>query len=70
MQSSKTGQQRRKWDDIDVTSLIYPLFVKGGSKEKEEIVSMPGVYRFSLSALIREVVASCSRVAVWFFTSR
>lgn len=39
----------------DISSLIYPLFVKKGIGIKEEIASMPGIYRFSVDTLIEEV---------------
>lgn len=41
--------------DINLDSLIYPLFVKKGKCLREEILSMPGVYRFSLDFLLEEV---------------
>lgn len=40
---------------IDVKDLIYPLFVVHGEKVKQEINSMPGVYRFSIDTLVEEV---------------
>ncbi|WP_422445078.1 porphobilinogen synthase [Thermoanaerobacterium sp. DL9XJH110] len=40
---------------IDVKDLIYPLFVVHGKKVKQEINSMPGVYRFSIDTLVEEV---------------
>ncbi|MFH1783155.1 MAG: porphobilinogen synthase [Candidatus Omnitrophota bacterium] len=41
--------------NIEVDKLIYPLFVKKGRNLKEEILSMPGVYRFSPDLLVKEV---------------
>lgn len=40
---------------LDVSDLIYPLFVVPGDNIKEEIDSMPGVYYFSIDLLIEEV---------------
>ncbi|AYO29690.1 porphobilinogen synthase [Biomaibacter acetigenes] len=40
---------------LDVKDLIYPLFVVHGEKVKQEINSMPGVYRFSIDTLVEEV---------------
>lgn len=40
---------------IRLEDLIYPLFVVEGSRIKEEIVSMPGVYHFSLDMLQEEM---------------
>ena len=39
---------------IGVKDLIYPLFVKDGIGIREEIPSMPGIYRFSPDTLVRE----------------
>ncbi len=36
---------------IDKSSLIYPMFVKEGSDIKEEILSMPGQYRYSIDRM-------------------
>lgn len=44
---------------LTVNDLIYPIYVRYGSNMKEEITSMPGVYRFTLDRLeeeIREIV--------------
>ncbi|KJJ84221.1 delta-aminolevulinic acid dehydratase [Candidatus Omnitrophus magneticus] len=41
--------------ELLLEQLIYPIFVKDGINDKEEVCSMPGVYRFSLSALIGEI---------------
>jgi porphobilinogen synthase len=40
---------------VQVTDLIYPLFVVEGNGVKEEIPSMPGVYHFSLDRLDEEI---------------
>ena len=43
---------------LNVDDLIYPIFVRFGSHIREEIPSMPGIYRFTLDELepeIREV---------------
>ncbi|MBU2608348.1 MAG: porphobilinogen synthase [Chloroflexi bacterium] len=40
---------------IDVDDLIYPLFVVEGRQIKEEIASMPGVFRYSPDMLPAEV---------------
>ncbi|MFH1046405.1 MAG: porphobilinogen synthase [Candidatus Omnitrophota bacterium] len=41
-------------DKITVKDLIYPLFVKDGKNRREEIRSLPGIYRFSPDTLIKE----------------
>ncbi|MBE0069421.1 porphobilinogen synthase [Thermoanaerobacterium thermosaccharolyticum] len=40
---------------ISVDDLIYPMFVVPGENIKEEISAMPGIYRFSIDNLLREV---------------
>jgi porphobilinogen synthase len=40
---------------VDVGDLIYPLFVVEGNKIKQEISSMPGLYRLSKDMLPKEV---------------
>ena len=42
-------------NNISVNDLIYPIFITYGSKIKEEISSMPGIYRFSLDQLHMEI---------------
>ncbi|HEM2864447.1 porphobilinogen synthase [Streptococcus suis] len=37
------------------TDLIYPIFVKEGLDDKQEVASMPGVYQFPLHQLVDEV---------------
>lgn len=49
------GAKLNKWKNVSIKKLIYPLFVKEGKGVIEEILSMPGVYRFSLDTLIKEV---------------
>ena len=39
---------------LSVNDLIYPMFVTKGTQQKEEISSMPGVYRFSLDLLLAQ----------------
>ena len=41
-------------NSLNVNDLIWPLFVTEGSKIKEEVPSMPGVYRNSIDELIKE----------------
>lgn len=39
---------------IDVKDLIYPLFIKDGKGIRDQIPSMPGIYRFSPNTVVRE----------------
>jgi porphobilinogen synthase len=41
--------------EISTKDLIWPVFVKEGKGEKEPIKSMPGVYRYSIDNLVKEV---------------
>jgi porphobilinogen synthase len=40
---------------LNVSDLIYPMFVMEGENQKVEVSSMPGCYRFSLDLLLREI---------------
>lgn len=40
---------------LTVDSLIYPMFVLEGHQEREQVASMPGVYRLSIDFMIDEV---------------
>ncbi|HHV73493.1 delta-aminolevulinic acid dehydratase [Thermoanaerobacterium sp. PSU-2] len=44
-----------KETSISVDDLIYPMFVVPGENIKEEIEAMPGVYRYSVDNLVKEV---------------
>lgn len=43
---------------LDLSNLIYPLFVVDGSGKREEIGSLPGIFRFSEDELLKEVEES------------
>ena len=40
---------------LSVNDFIFPLFLIEGSDKKEEIPSMPGIYRYSLNVLLDEI---------------
>lgn len=46
--------------NLSANDLILPLFVAEGSKKKEVISSMPGVYRYSVDELNRVVENACN----------
>ena len=54
---------------VDIGDLVYPLFVVEGNGIKQEVTSMPGVFRFSIDQLPREVeeVAKLGIPAVLLF---
>lgn len=41
--------------NLTVKDFIYPLFVVHGKNKKEEIKSMPGIYRYSVDRIMEEV---------------
>ena len=43
---------------LSVNDLIYPVFVREGENHQEEILSMPGCYRYSLDLLLLEIKAA------------
>lgn len=43
---------------LDLSNLIYPLFVVDGNGKKEEIGSLPGIFRFSEDEVLKEVEQS------------
>jgi porphobilinogen synthase len=42
---------------LSVKDLLFPLFVMDGSATKTEIKSMPGIYRYTLDLLLKEIEA-------------
>ena len=56
-------------NNISLDDLIYPIFITYGSNVKEEIVSMPGIYRYSLDLLHKEIeyISSLCIPAIAFF---
>jgi porphobilinogen synthase len=42
-------------NQLTVNDLIYPVFVTEGENQKEEISSMPEIYRYSLDLLLKEI---------------
>ena len=56
-------------NNLSVDDLIYPIFITYGSKKKEKIASMPGIYRFSLDLLAKEIeyISSLNIPAIAFF---
>ncbi|MFA0783579.1 MAG: hypothetical protein YYHSYBAR_001970, partial [Candidatus Fervidibacter sacchari] len=54
---------------LTVNDLIYPMFVVPGEKQRQEVPSMPGVFRLSVDELVKEVeeVAKLGVPAVLLF---
>ncbi len=40
---------------LTAANLIFPLFIVEGQRQKTEVASMPGIYRYSIDNLLREV---------------
>lgn len=55
LRSSAAMRALVKETEVQVTDLIYPLFVIEGKDIKNEVASMPGVYQLSLDHLEREM---------------
>ena len=56
-------------NNVSLDDLIYPIFITYGSNVKEEVVSMPGIYRYSLDLLHKEIeyISSLFIPAIAFF---
>ncbi|MFC1872126.1 porphobilinogen synthase [Chloroflexota bacterium] len=56
-------------NDINIGDLIYPLFIEEGEKIRQEIPSMPGIFRFSPDELEIEIkeIAACGILGVLLF---
>jgi porphobilinogen synthase len=52
--------------EVTVKDLIYPLFLTGGNNIKTEIISMPGIYRFSEDLLLKEI-EECMKLGLRIF---
>ena len=48
---------------LDASNLIFPLFIVDGNNQKTEVSSMPGIYRYSIDNLLREV-ESCLKIGL------
>jgi porphobilinogen synthase len=51
---------------IGAANLIFPLFIIEGNNQQTEVASMPGIYRYSIDNLLREV-ESCLRLGLKSF---
>jgi porphobilinogen synthase len=51
---------------LDVSNLVYPLFLMDGANIKDEIHSLPGNYRMSLENIIKEI-DSCMKLGLKAF---
>lgn len=51
---------------VSAANLIFPLFIIEGENQKSEVSSMPGIYRYSIDNLLREV-ESCMKLGLKSF---
>ncbi|WP_462264866.1 porphobilinogen synthase [Mucilaginibacter sp.] len=51
---------------LSAANLIFPLFIVEGNQQKTEVSSMPGIYRYSVDNLLREV-ESCMALGLKSF---
>jgi porphobilinogen synthase len=51
---------------VSAANLIFPLFIIDGENQKTEVASMPGIYRYSIDNLLREV-ESCLNLGLKSF---
>jgi porphobilinogen synthase len=51
---------------ISAANLIFPLFIVDGNNQKTEVTSMPGIFRYSVDNLLREV-ESCMKLGLKSF---
>lgn len=54
MRADQFSRDLLRENQISVSDLIYPVFVKEGNGQREKINSMPGIERLSLDNLIKE----------------
>ena len=61
----RTSWSRRlvRENDISANDLILPIFVTDGKRQKKQISSMPGVYRYSVDKL-GEVVERAAKLKI------
>ncbi|RCH54399.1 porphobilinogen synthase [Mucilaginibacter hurinus] len=48
---------------VSAANLIFPLFIIDGDNQKTEVASMPGIYRYSIDNLLREI-ESCLKLGL------
>ncbi|GAA3977995.1 porphobilinogen synthase [Mucilaginibacter dorajii] len=51
---------------VSAANLIFPLFIIDGVNQKSEVASMPGIYRYSIDNLLREI-ESCLKLGLYSF---
>jgi porphobilinogen synthase len=57
MRSNEFSRRLMRETVLDVDSLIYPMFVVEGQRQRQPVASMPGIERLSIDELLRECAA-------------
>jgi porphobilinogen synthase len=60
---SETIRQMVQETHVSAANLIFPLFIVDGENQKSEVSSMPGIFRYSIDNLLREV-ESCMKLGL------
>ncbi|WP_407428109.1 porphobilinogen synthase [Arcticibacter sp.] len=63
---SEVIRQMIKETHLTAANLIFPLFIVDGQNQKTEVSSMPGIFRYSIDNLLREV-ESCMNLGLKSF---
>lgn len=63
LRRTETLRQLVRETQLTLDDLIYPVFVREGTEIEEAIPSMPGIYRYSLDVLLKEL-AEVSRLGI------
>jgi len=53
-------------NNLTTNDFIYPLFLLGGVNQKEEVKSMPGIFRWTLDLMLKEI-ESCMKLGIHSF---
>ncbi len=56
-------RQMVKETHVSAANLIFPLFIIDGVNQKSEVASMPGIFRYSIDNLLREI-ESCLKLGL------
>lgn len=63
---SEVIRQMLQETHLSAANLIFPLFIIDGENQKSEVSSMPGIFRYSIDNLLREV-ESCMKLGLKSF---
>src|SRR3569623_161920 len=66
IRKSEVIRQMVQETHVTAANLIFPLFIIEGNDQKTEVASMPGIYRYSIDNLLREV-ESCMNLGLRSF---